>query len=457
MADPSNDSATVELGWLGRRPRLARHERHLTGPAGGQIHVRTIGSGPPLVMLHMSPLTSAHLMPLAAELAGTHTCLVIDTPGYGHSDPLEGDPEIGDFAGRILAGLADWDLRGAALYGSHTGAKIALAMALTEPDAFSTLVLDGLRLTDQAQRTARLAEYIPELPPVADGSHLLESWDRVWRTSADWKFFPDTRTRCEEVNWLLVPELTARPWYGQSYRAAFRCDPAHQLAAVDAPVLLLTRSTDELGRRTPTPRLPHVSSAEADDTAGESQVAAAIVDHLAGRPGGSMTRPDTGNTARAMISTPGGGIEVRRRPAIAGRPTVRIHTPLAPRLPGEIEIDLPGTGGSEWEAGAWSGPAAGDAITAGLALMGITPAAVELDPSSLTPDAPLWPALRTARPVPDGSHLTRVWSALRDSQPDPADLAAVHRNFSNLLRMSIDPVGLAAPAVLVPTSPGGDT
>lgn len=455
MTEPHPVDRWIDLGVLGSRPPQPQHERRFSGPAGQEIHLRILGAGPPIVMLHMSPLTSAHLLPLAAELAGRHTCVLVDTPGYGHSAAMESDPEIDDYAARILAGLAEWDLKDVALYGSHTGAKIALAMAHQQPERLSRLVLDGLRLTDDAQRRARMSGYIPRLPPAPDGSHLLESWERVWRTSADWKYYADTPQRCREVSWLLRPELTARPWYGESYRAAFRCDPADMLATVGKPVMLLTRSTDELGKRTPRPRHPHVTHREADDTAGEDRVAAAITDFLTDGAAGRLTRPAARPAGRLVVPTAVGGLAVHRR---GSGSSVRVHTPLGRPENADIEIDLPGYRGSEWESSAgWSAQLMLAVLAECLAEIGIPYREKPMiEATSCTLDAPLWFALETNRPRADGVHLQRVWVALRDSMPDPGDLPAVNETFVNLLTMSVDPVSICSPVVLATEPSGGN-
>ena len=60
---------------------------------GGQVldmHYRVAGSGPPLFLLHPSPLSSAFMEPLMRRLAGRVTAIAPDTPGFGDSDPIAG-------------------------------------------------------------------------------------------------------------------------------------------------------------------------------------------------------------------------------------------------------------------------------------------------------------------------------------------------------------------------------
>ena len=57
-----------------------------------QLHYRVAGDGPPVVMLHPSPMSSAALLPMATALAAHFRVYAFDTPGYGLSDPLPDRP-----------------------------------------------------------------------------------------------------------------------------------------------------------------------------------------------------------------------------------------------------------------------------------------------------------------------------------------------------------------------------
>ena len=70
----------------------------------GQMHYRTAGSGPPVILVHGSPSSSRTYIDLMGRLSDQFTVIALDTAGYGNSTPLMpgGQPEIPDFA-RVLA------------------------------------------------------------------------------------------------------------------------------------------------------------------------------------------------------------------------------------------------------------------------------------------------------------------------------------------------------------------
>lgn len=120
---------------------------YVATPAG-QVHLRdTGGSGPALLLVHMTPLSGrmwAPVMPLVAQ-AGWRT-LAPDLPGYGRSDPRPAQWSLrqwGETLGQLLDALG---IGRAAVLGAHVGAAVALELALARPGQVRALVLDGLPL-----------------------------------------------------------------------------------------------------------------------------------------------------------------------------------------------------------------------------------------------------------------------------------------------------------------------
>lgn len=107
---------------------------YATTPSGRRIHYRRGGSGAPLVLLHASRGSSRTLEPVMETLAERHTVIAIDTPGYGESEPLAVErPSIADYRAALEETLDALNLTRIDLYGAHTGAKIALDLAVEKP------------------------------------------------------------------------------------------------------------------------------------------------------------------------------------------------------------------------------------------------------------------------------------------------------------------------------------
>src|SRR5512147_2264507 len=85
----------------------------------GQVHYRVAGYGPPVVLLHDSPRSSAMHEELISALADEFTAIAIDTPGYGRSSPLPAEPrpEIPDYAAALGAALDALGIGRCVVYG----------------------------------------------------------------------------------------------------------------------------------------------------------------------------------------------------------------------------------------------------------------------------------------------------------------------------------------------------
>ena len=111
--------------------------RHVSTP-GGDIHLRTGGSGPPLLLLHGYPQTHAMWHDVAPALTHRFTVVCPDLPGYGDS---EKPPSTDDHAAYSKRGMAatllhvmrSLGFESFAVAGHDRGARVAYRMALDHP------------------------------------------------------------------------------------------------------------------------------------------------------------------------------------------------------------------------------------------------------------------------------------------------------------------------------------
>jgi len=228
-------------------------ERGLVRVGDGCIHYRRGGCGPAIVALHASPRSSASLLPLIEALAEQYTVIALDTPGYGHSDPLApASPAIGDFTRALGAAVDGLGLTRFALYGTHTGAAIAAAFALENPGRVQSLVLDGLAAFTPRERSEFLARYLVPFTPQWDGTHLAVLWSRVidhFRWFPWYERTPAARLAAampstEVVYETLADFLRAGDAYRLGYACAATFDAAAAVSALRVPTLLLAREHD---------------------------------------------------------------------------------------------------------------------------------------------------------------------------------------------------------------------
>jgi len=222
---------------------------------GRTLHLRRSGSGPAVVLLHESPRSSAVLVPLAARLARDFTVFALDSPGFGQSDPLPmARPNIQDFADAIVASLRALGVVRAPVYGTHTGAGIAISIAKRHPDFATSAVLDGYPTFTLEEADAYAYQYLKLFEPDWEGQHVARLWSRV---RDQYTFFPwyalGRGSRIErdppapDMQTAVVRDfLAAGSNYARGYEAAFRMDGIRELQGVSVPVTLMCREDDLL-------------------------------------------------------------------------------------------------------------------------------------------------------------------------------------------------------------------
>ena len=236
-----------------RYPTQIAHRRILISVHGRQVMARVAGSGPAVLALHESPRSSHSLLPLIDALAYRYTVITLDTPGYGESDALEPSrPEASDFVAVIGGVLDALQIRKVLLYGTHTGAALAVSFALTHPARVAALVLDGFAAFDAEEQRDFNDRYLCPFEPAWDGSHLAELWSRV-RDLYMW--FPyhhrdvahRLQTELPSVGALYGTVrgfLASGAGYWRGYRCAGAIDAPAAAQALRVPTLLTARPHD---------------------------------------------------------------------------------------------------------------------------------------------------------------------------------------------------------------------
>jgi pimeloyl-[acyl-carrier protein] methyl ester esterase len=104
-----------------------------------RVHVESVGSGTPLVLLHGFAMHGGVFEPVLPSLARRHRVHVVDIPGHGRS------PVITPFDLSSLAEMIDEAVDGIdapmAVLGWSLGGQIALQWALSHPARFDRLIL----------------------------------------------------------------------------------------------------------------------------------------------------------------------------------------------------------------------------------------------------------------------------------------------------------------------------
>lgn len=228
---------------------------------GGQVHYRMIAAAserPPLALIHQSPGSSKQLEGLMRALAASRSVVAPDTAGNGDSDPAgTPSPGIADLAA-VAWGALDQVLPPGRfdLCGSHTGASIAVEIALAQPRRVRRLVIDGMGLYAADEQAEVLQRYAREIVPDLEGTHLLKVWHFCRDQYLFWPYYnrtadgrlPNGLPDAEELHDFVVEVLKAMRSYHQSYRAAFRHPKRDRLPLLRLPVLVTCSPSDMLRR-----------------------------------------------------------------------------------------------------------------------------------------------------------------------------------------------------------------
>jgi len=222
-------------------------QNFLTLKTGQQLHYHCIGTGPALLMLHPSPQNGEALLPAAAFFSKRCTCIVLDTPGYGLSEPLNiENPDIDSYADCVIDAATALGLDRFCLYGAATGSQIAIQVAKRFPDRVAFLMLDSNGHVSDDEREQMLDGYFPDVTPTHGGGHLLTYWEMCRNLFIA---FPWTSGRREDrlnipapspeiVQTILMRYLQAGEKYDLAYRMAFEIENARHLDGLDTPSIM---------------------------------------------------------------------------------------------------------------------------------------------------------------------------------------------------------------------------
>jgi pimeloyl-ACP methyl ester carboxylesterase len=238
-------------------------DRAFTRIAEGLIHYRkagtATGSAPPVWMMHPSPTSSVSLVGLMQAVGESVAMFAPDTPGNGDSAPLaHAAPQIADYAEAHIRAIRSLGLSKVDLYGSHTGAHIAIEIAIQAPDLVRRVVLDGIATFDADEAAEMISTYAPPIVPDRFGLQFPWAWafvrDQAW-------FWPWFKQNAENNRGLAPPEpralhaavvevLKSIETYHLAYRAAFAHNPKPRLPLFDHETLMIGDEADPLAVNT---------------------------------------------------------------------------------------------------------------------------------------------------------------------------------------------------------------
>lgn len=193
---------------------------------GRQMHYRRAGKGPPALFIHSSPTNGSFVLPDMLAQADRFTCFAFDTPGFGLSDPLpRKEMRVADLADALVAAMDALALPALPVFGTHSGAAIALELGYRHPDRVTGLVLDGVPIFTREEVKPLQQPYFAPMAADPLGGHYSATWTRFRDQSIWFPWCERTPANLNEYD-LAQPAMTHR-WLEMFFAAAAHYKPAY--------------------------------------------------------------------------------------------------------------------------------------------------------------------------------------------------------------------------------------
>lgn len=144
---------------------FTRHPLRFHGDASTRVAYRTIGAGPPLLLIHGFPLHGLTYRKLVQELCHDYTCIVVDLPGAGTSAwDASTDFSFPAHGARLARLMAHLGHERYAVLGHDTGGSVARHLALKDPGRVHALALINTEIPHQRPPWIPLYQALAYLP-----------------------------------------------------------------------------------------------------------------------------------------------------------------------------------------------------------------------------------------------------------------------------------------------------
>jgi pimeloyl-ACP methyl ester carboxylesterase len=155
----------------------SRVTRHYVEVSRGRVHLRRAGDGDRLLLAFLAGAgSSINLEPLLTGLSHSRLVVAPDYIGQGDScrDTVKTSiEELARDADEIASalGFSSYDV-----YGTHTGAGVAIEAAISNPDRIKSVIIDGISMQDPSERSEHREKYFPSIEPDLWGTHVHKAW-----------------------------------------------------------------------------------------------------------------------------------------------------------------------------------------------------------------------------------------------------------------------------------------
>jgi pimeloyl-ACP methyl ester carboxylesterase len=209
-------------------------ERGLAKTFAGHIHWRACGRGPVVMLSHINQQSSALMIELLQELAPNFRAVAIDYPGHGHSDHLDRQPTIEDYARCVIEVMDSLGIEHAFAMGEAVGAGVSIALGSLLKQRIAKVVAINTPYFEKGG--SDIADIAKVRPSDASGFPAPRSIDFMLTNDPDHAPINPTQSWMDRINTAQF-EIGRDRWQAVQAFAGF--DLLGALAAVSCPVLMV--------------------------------------------------------------------------------------------------------------------------------------------------------------------------------------------------------------------------
>jgi pimeloyl-ACP methyl ester carboxylesterase len=152
------------------------HRRGFVATSLGQLHYRSCGEGPPLLLMQTLPFSTAMFTNLMGVLGAHYTCHAIDLLGFSYSDRRPRSMSVEDNAANIEEALDQLGIEQTCVLGGHFTGSVAVELAVRRPDLVTALMLDGIAVIPPEDLKV-LGQRFPAAPLDPSARYIAGRWE----------------------------------------------------------------------------------------------------------------------------------------------------------------------------------------------------------------------------------------------------------------------------------------
>ena len=209
-------------------------DRGLAKTFAGHIHWRACGKGPVVMISHINQQSSALMVELLQALAPNFRAVAIDYPSHGHSDHIDRQPTIEDYARCVVEVMDALGIQRAFALGEAVGAGVSFALANRWPQRIDKVVAINTPYFEKGGTD--IADIAKVRPSDASGFPAPRSIEFMLAHDPDHAPMQPTQSWMDRINTSQL-EVGRDRWQAVQAFAGF--DLLGAVAAVSCPVLML--------------------------------------------------------------------------------------------------------------------------------------------------------------------------------------------------------------------------